>query len=91
MNFTGAPDFNIQNQIDVADWPCFSKYYIIFPLDNIPAGKAIISAKLTLYQFGNAGDLNDPDPRNRPHASLIQVLNVAEEWDEMTISGIVRH
>jgi hypothetical protein len=86
MNFVGASDFNIQNQADVADWPCFSKYYINFPLDSIPAGKVIISAKLTLFQFGNSGDLNDPDPRNRPRSSLIQVLSAAREWSESTIS-----
>jgi len=25
-NYSGQADFNIQNQSDVADWPCFSKY-----------------------------------------------------------------
>ena len=27
-------DFNIQNQGNVADWPCFSKVYIAFPLNQ---------------------------------------------------------
>ena len=59
-NFFGAPDFNIQNQSDVADWPCFAKYFVTFPLDGVPEGKEIISAKLVLHQFGNSGDMNDP-------------------------------
>ncbi|TLN24219.1 hypothetical protein FDZ74_03060, partial [bacterium] len=40
--------FNIQNQTDVDDFPCFSKYYVTFPLGALPAGKVIVSAKLVL-------------------------------------------
>ena len=72
--------FNIQNLGDVGDWPCFSRYYVTFPLDALPAGKAIISATLTLHQFGNAGAPGEAQP------SLIQVLTVAEDWDEMTLT-----
>ena len=75
-----APDFNIQNQSDVADWPCFAKYFVTFPLDSIPRGKAIISATLTLHQFGNAGGPGQARP------SWIQVLTVAEDWQEDTIT-----
>jgi hypothetical protein len=73
-------DFNIQNQSDISDWPCFAKYYITFPLDNIPSGKAILSAKLTLYQMGGSGDPNQTKP------SLIQVSTVGQDWDEETLS-----
>jgi len=72
--------FNIQNQGDVADWPCFSRYYVTFPLNALPADKAIISATLTLHQFGNAGEPGQAQP------SLIQVLTVAEDWDELTLT-----
>lgn len=75
MNFTGAPNFNIQNQDDVADWPCFSKYYVTFPLDKIPPAKEIINAKLILHQFGTSA---------KP--SLIQVLTVVNDWDESEIT-----
>jgi hypothetical protein len=75
-----APDFNIQNQSDVADWPCFAKYYITFPLDSIPRGKTIISATLTLYQFGNAGGPGEAQP------SWIQVLIASADWREETIT-----
>jgi hypothetical protein len=72
-------DFNIQNQSDIADWPCFSKYYVTFPLDAVPSGKTIVSAKLAMYQFGNS------DP---VHAtpSLIQVLTVGDAWNETTLN-----
>jgi hypothetical protein len=76
--YTPPDQFNIQNQWDVADWPCFSKFYITFPLDGVPAKKAIISATLTLHQFGNT----------RPEEAVpsqIQVLSVGEEWQEETI------
>lgn len=79
-NYGGAGDFNIQNQADVADWPCFARYYVTFPIDAIPAGKVIISATLTLHQFGNAGGAGEAQP------SWIQVLTAAEDWQEDTIT-----
>ena len=75
-----APDFNIQNQSDVADWPCFAKYYVTFPLDSIPRGSVIISATLTLHQFGNAGGPGEAQP------SWIQVLIASADWREETIT-----
>ncbi len=75
-----APDFNIQNQSDVADWPCFAKYYVTFPLDGIPRGKVILTATLTLHQFGNAGGPGQAQP------SWIQVLTASGDWQEETIT-----
>ena len=73
---------NIQNQTLVGDWPCFSKYYIKFPLEDIPKGKIIDSAKLTMYHFGNSGGGNyDP-----PYASWIQVFTVTEDWIDTKIT-----
>jgi outer membrane protein assembly factor BamB len=81
-NYDGAKQVNIQNQWDVADWPCYSRYYITFPLEMIPPGKVIVSARLTLYQVGNAGQGWDPGPE----PSLIQALTISEEWDEFEIA-----
>ena len=81
-NYAGYEQINIQNQWDIADYPCFSKYYLTFPLDALPTDKTIISARLTMHLFGNAGggDWGDaPD-------SYIQVLTIGEEWDEATLS-----
>jgi hypothetical protein len=79
LNYAGYSQVNIQNQWDVADWPCFSKYYITFPLDSLPVGKTMYSAHLTLHQFGN-GWGGEVEP------SYIQVLTIREEWDEGTIT-----
>lgn len=73
-------DFNIQNQADISDWPCFSKYYVTFPLPALPPGAVVVSATLTLHLFGSAGD-----PSQRPD-SLIQVLTVNEDWNEATLN-----
>jgi hypothetical protein len=81
-NYAGQTQVNVQNQTDVADWPCFSKVYITFPLTSLPAGKVIISATLTLYQFGNAGQDYTPGPQ----PSLIQVLSVGEGWSGATLT-----
>jgi len=81
-NYGGELYFNVQNQEDVSDWPCFSKYYVTFPLNAIPAGQVVISATLTLHQFGNAGQGWDPGPQ----PSFIQVLTIGQDWDESTLA-----
>jgi hypothetical protein len=81
-NYAGYEQINIQNQADVADWPCFSKYYVTFPLNAIPRGKIILSATLRLYEFGNSGQGWEPPPQ----PSLIQVLTVKQDWEESTIT-----
>lgn len=82
MNYAGFEQINIQNQTDISDWPCFSKFYITFPLDSVPSGKVILSATLTMYQFGNSGQSWVPGPS----PSLIQVLTIGNYWDEGTIT-----
>jgi hypothetical protein len=72
-------NLNIQNQSDLADWPCFSKAYITFPLNGLPPGKVVISARLTLYQFGGS------DP-SQAKPSLIQVSTVTEDWGATTLT-----
>jgi hypothetical protein len=74
--------FNVQNQSDISDWPCFSKYYVSFPLSSIPVGKTIVSATLTLHQIGNAGEGWTPGPQ----PSFIQVLTVDRGWDEASLT-----
>ena len=68
----------MQNQKDISDWPCFSKYYVTFPLTCVPAGKTIISSTLTLYQIGNVGEGWTPGPQ----PSYVQVLTVDQDWNE---------
>ncbi len=72
-------DVSIQNQSDLADWPCFAKYYITFPLNTLPAGRTVISASLILSQMGNA----EPSQAQR---SLIQALLVGEDWNPATLT-----
>ena len=81
-NYAGASQVNVQNQYDVADFPCFSKYYLALPLSAVPANKVILSATLTLYQFGNAGG----GEWGEPPSSYIQVMTVGGGWDEDTIT-----
>lgn len=78
-NFAAAPHLNIQNQRNVDDWPCFSKYYVSFPLDAIPTGKLILKADVILHQFGGS----DPQLAFR---SYIQAFSVADPWQETTIT-----
>lgn len=82
LNYAGAEQVNVQNERDVSDWVCFSKFYITFPLADIPPGKVIISAELILHSIGNAGGGEWGDPPN----SLIQVLMVNDDWNESIIN-----
>ena len=81
-NYAGYSQVNIQNQWDVSDWPCFSKYYITFSLNSLPRGLKIVSANFTMYLTGNAGGGGYGDPPN----SYILALTVGEDWDENTIN-----
>jgi hypothetical protein len=79
-NFAGAPGVNIQSQgTNIADWPCFAKYYLTFPLTALPTGKSIQSATLTLHQWGGS------DP-GLALPSLLQALTVADSWNENTLT-----
>lgn len=82
LNYSGKSFVNIQNLGDAGDWPCFSRYYVTFPLEALPPGKVILKATLTLVQFGNAGEGYEPGPQ----PSFIQVHTVAEDWDEATLT-----
>lgn len=78
-NRNNRDQINVQNQTNLGDWPCFSKTYITFPINQIPANKQIISAELILNHFGNSDPTQALD-------SLIHVLTVGESWSEQTIT-----
>jgi len=79
LNYADRDFINIQNQANVSDWPCFSKFFITFPVDPLPPGKVIRSARLVMYQFGGS----DPD---NARSSFIQVFTVTEAWQETGIT-----
>jgi hypothetical protein len=79
LNYAGQGEFNIQNQGLIADWPCFSRYYINFSLPAAPNGKIVRSAKLYLSHMGGSlPSLAAP--------SWIQVLSVDQDWSESTLN-----
>jgi hypothetical protein len=81
-NYAGYDQINVQNQWDIADYPCFSKYYVTFPLDALPGGKTIVSASLQMTLFGNAGG----GVWGEPPDSYIEVLSVGKDWNEATLT-----
>lgn len=82
INHAGEEHANVQNQSDVADWPCFSKFYLSFPLASLPTQQIVVSATLTLNQFGNSGQGVPPEPIS----SLIQAMTVNEDWQETALT-----
>jgi hypothetical protein len=69
----------VESQSLIADFPCFSKSYLRFGLDDIPPDKVIISATLTLHHWGNAN-------WERAQPSLIWLLTVDGDWEEYTLT-----
>jgi uncharacterized repeat protein (TIGR01451 family) len=84
----GDPDYDNQgsdtslfvaSQSLIADFPCFSKSFLRFHLDNIPPGKVIMAATLSIHQWSNA-NWEEAQP------SLIWLLTVDENWEEHTLT-----
>jgi hypothetical protein len=49
----------VQNQGNLDDFPCFSRSYIRFPGNVVPAGKTVKSVKLGLWHLTNNGSYNN--------------------------------
>jgi len=79
-SYPGATHVNIQNESDISDWNCFSKFYVTFPLSSFPQGKGVVNAKVTLYEYGNSGVQGEPNP------SYIQVAMVKGDWNPAALS-----
>jgi hypothetical protein len=45
----GREYFHVQDQEDYADWPCFARIYLKFPLGRVPAGRVVVGATLRLH------------------------------------------
>lgn len=78
-NYGSDPNLFVENQDWIADFPCFSKSYLRFDLDPIPAGKSIISATLTVHQWSNAR-------WDRAQPSLITLFTVDGDWEDDTLT-----
>lgn len=59
--------------------PCFNKSFLRFSLDDIPPGKEIISATLTLHHWGNS------DPV-QAFPSWVHLFTISDPWNEMSIT-----
>ncbi len=79
LNYARSETLVVQNQADVADWPCFSKFYVDFPLTALTPGRTVSAATLTVYQFGGS----DPTQALR---SFVQVSTVRDPWDESSVT-----
>jgi hypothetical protein len=78
--YPAATQVNIQNESDISDWNCFSKFYITFPLSSLPAGLSVVNASITLFEYGNSGEQGVPNP------SYIQVAIVGQDWNPNTLA-----
>jgi hypothetical protein len=81
-NYAGYTQFNIQNQWDISDWPCFSKYFITFPIGSIPINRSILSANITMSLFGTAGG----GEWGTPPDSYIEVFVIDRDWNKATLT-----
>lgn len=80
-NYAGEHVIKVQNQWDISEFPCFSKYFVTFPLDDVPPGKTILHATLQMRLAGNS-----VNPKGETPDSYIQVLTIDEPWQENTLT-----
>jgi len=76
----------VGSEVAVTHLPCFSKSFMRFYLDDVPAGKVIISATLTLHHWGNSGDPNASKDEDRPHDSYVWLYSISDDWSETGIT-----
>lgn len=85
-NMGAKPELFVESQAAITDFPCFSRSYLRFGLGQVPSGKVIIDAKLTLHHWGNSGNPGSSNPGDRPQPSLIQLLSVDGGWSETGVT-----
>ncbi|HMP41753.1 MAG TPA: DNRLRE domain-containing protein [Roseiflexaceae bacterium] len=66
--------------------PCYGRGYLRFNLNQVPPGKVIISAQLTLYHWSQSGELNAANPEDRPSTSYIKLYQVDGGWTETGVT-----
>lgn len=81
FNYQGYDQVVVENQWDVADRQCGSKYYVTFPLAGVPQTARVLSASVRLWLFGNAG-YQDGDAQ----PSAIDSFVIGEDWSEDTLT-----
>lgn len=74
-----------QNQWDVADWPCYARYYAQWGLPTLPAGAQVVSATVEMSNFGNPGYGSGYDADGTGDTKY-QVWEVAQPWSELGIT-----
>jgi hypothetical protein len=79
INHGDSGDLFTGSETAMTHFPCFNKSYLRFSLDDVPPGKVIVSATLTLHLWGNAGSSGEAQ------ASWVHLYTVPDSWGEMTI------
>lgn len=80
INYGDARDIFSGSETNETHFPCYNKSFLRFSLDDVPTGKEIISATVTLRHFGNAGQnsgLGD--------TSWISLFTVTDPWEELGV------
>jgi hypothetical protein len=75
---TVANYFHVQNEEDYADWPCFAKIYLKFPLTKLPPSAIVVSARLVLHHKEPTSAGTDGE------RSLLQAYAVGDELRDGT-------
>ena len=84
-NWGASPYVNVQAQWDVADWPCYSRYYAQWSLAGLPPGAQVTGATVEMRQFGNPG-YGDGYADDGTKDTVIQVYEMTGDWQENVIS-----
>jgi hypothetical protein len=79
-------DLYAGSEVAVTHLPCFNKSFLRFYLDDVPSGKVVVSATLTLHHWGNSGEPDASEDQDRPHDSHVWLYSVSDPWTEMGVT-----
>ena len=85
-----SPHVLVENQWDVADWPCYNKLLLRADLSAIPYGARVVSATVEIARFGQmgyaCGYCVDPatGSNNGTMDTVVQIYDYPATWSEST-------
>jgi len=86
INHGQEADLFVGSENQPTNFPCYNKSYLRFDLSSLPPGKVIISATLTLHQWGSAGDPTAAKAEDHGHDSFVWLDSVPDPWSVSTIT-----
>lgn len=84
-NWGDSPYATVENQWDIADWPCYNALIAKWELPTLPEGATFAGAELTAWMFGQMG-YGPGYADDGTQDTIWQAYAVPATWDETTVN-----